>query len=54
MEPLPKELFKRMDENPDELFYQMPRFVTHIDESAISAVTNCTGNTSLPWVKLWI
>ena len=28
------EFFKRVDERPDELFYQEPRFVTHIDEGA--------------------
>jgi SAM-dependent methyltransferase len=31
--------FKRMDETPDERFYAEPRFVTHIDEGAIAAVT---------------
>lgn len=28
-----------MDESPDELFYAQPRFVTHIDDMAIQAVT---------------
>ena len=31
--------FARFDESPDEYFYQMPRFVTHIDDAAIAAVT---------------
>jgi SAM-dependent methyltransferase len=31
--------FRRTDETPDAQFYQQPRFVTHIDEGAIAAVT---------------
>ena len=37
--PLPKEWFRRTDETPDEAFYATPRLVTHIDDAAISAVT---------------
>ena len=37
--PLPRELFSRIDESPDELFYAAPRLVTHIDDAAIAAVT---------------
>jgi SAM-dependent methyltransferase len=37
--PLPEELFRRYDEAPDEEFYLLPRFVTHIDNRAIAAVT---------------
>ncbi len=37
MEPIPA--FARADESPDELFYREPRFVTHIDERAVEAVT---------------
>jgi SAM-dependent methyltransferase len=37
--PLPEEAFRRYDESPDEEFYLLPRFVTHIDDRAISAVT---------------
>jgi SAM-dependent methyltransferase len=36
---IPEEAFRRVDETPDEEFYRMPRFVTHIDASAIAAVT---------------
>ena len=36
---LPEDLFRRQDETPDAQFYQVPRFVTHIDEGAIAAVT---------------
>ncbi len=39
MSGLPPELFSRLDETPDELFYAMPRLVTHIDDAAIAAVT---------------
>lgn len=35
----PPEAFRRLDESPDEDFYQVPRLVTHIDEAAIEAVT---------------
>lgn len=37
--PLPPEAFRRLDETPDEQFYAQPRFVTHIDDAAIGAVT---------------
>jgi SAM-dependent methyltransferase len=37
--PLPKGAFRRYDEAPDEEFYELPRFVTHIDGRAITAVT---------------
>ncbi|KAI9009254.1 hypothetical protein DFJ74DRAFT_711529 [Hyaloraphidium curvatum] len=32
--------FARMDENDDSFFYMSPRFVTHIDDAAISALTS--------------
>jgi SAM-dependent methyltransferase len=35
----PPEAFRRQDESPDEKFYEQPRFVTHIDDGAIAAVT---------------
>jgi hypothetical protein len=35
--PLPEEAFRRYDETPDEEFYVLPRFVTHIDDQAIAA-----------------
>lgn len=37
--PFPADAFRRADETPDAQFYQQPRFVTHIDEGAIAAVT---------------
>jgi SAM-dependent methyltransferase len=40
MIPMPDREFQRFDENPDEEFYRLPRFVNHIDERAIGAVTD--------------
>jgi Methyltransferase domain len=37
--PLPANLFRRQDETPDAEFYHHPRFVTHLDDAAIVAVT---------------
>jgi SAM-dependent methyltransferase len=37
---LPDDAFSRLDETADEKFYAIPRFVAHIDYSAIDAVTN--------------
>jgi SAM-dependent methyltransferase len=34
-----KDIFRRVDESRDERFYDFPRLVTHIDDQAISAVT---------------
>jgi SAM-dependent methyltransferase len=36
---LPPHAFAKEDTAPDALFYAVPRFVTHIDERAIAAVT---------------
>ena len=36
---LPRELFQRLDESPDENFYREPRLVTHIDDATIAALT---------------
>lgn len=36
----PPEAFAKRDPGPDPLFYRQPRFVTHIDDAAIAAVTN--------------
>src|SRR5215212_4716194 len=38
-QPLPEVAFWRYDETPDEEFYLLPRYVTHIDDRAIAAVT---------------
>ena len=36
--PFRPEFFARLDEEPDETFYTMPRKVVHIDEPAIAAI----------------
>lgn len=36
---LPPQAFDKVDPTADDLFYAMPRFVTHIDERAVAAVT---------------
>lgn len=36
---LPPEFFQRQDPQPDELFYEEPRYVTHIDDATIEAIT---------------
>jgi SAM-dependent methyltransferase len=36
---LPAPAFRRPDESPDGAFYAAPRFVTHIDDRAVAAVT---------------
>ena len=38
-EPLDPRYFRREDELPDPLFYVEPRFLVHIDDAAIAAVT---------------
>jgi SAM-dependent methyltransferase len=36
---LPPEFFRRLDDSPDAEFYAVPRFVTHIDDATIAALT---------------
>src|ERR687884_1202899 len=36
--PFRPEFFARVDEEPDEVFYTMPRKVVHIDDAAIAAI----------------
>ena len=36
---LPSGAFAKWDASPDALFYREPRFVAHIDDDAIAAVT---------------
>src|SRR5262245_61149756 len=60
MLPLSPELFGRLDESPDDLFYATPRFVTHIDDAAIAAVTQLyreyfpPGGAILDLMSSWI
>ncbi len=57
---LPPRAFARFDNTNDELFYQTPRFVTHIDELAIEAVTQLyretlpVGGAILDLMSSWI
>ena len=37
--PFPPGFFERIDESPDAAFYGFPRFVVHIDERTIAALT---------------
>ncbi|AYA36827.1 methyltransferase domain-containing protein [Hymenobacter oligotrophus] len=52
--------FRRVDETPDAQFYRQPRFVTHIDEGAIAAVTQlyreyfAAGSTLLDLMSSWV
>lgn len=39
-EPFPAGFFGRVDEGDDALFYAVPRFVVHIDEATIEALTD--------------
>ncbi len=58
--PLPPSLFGRADESSDALFYQAPRFVTHIDDAAIAAVTQVyreqfpAGGAILDLMSSWV
>jgi SAM-dependent methyltransferase len=38
--PFPPGFFDRLDETPDAHFYATPRFVTHIDDATIAALTS--------------
>ncbi len=57
---LPEAAFAKHDSSPDELFYAEPRFVTHIDEGAIAAVTELyrtlfpAGGTLLDLMSSWV
>ncbi len=37
---IPDHMFKRLDESEDSIFYKEPRFVQHIDQNTIDALTN--------------
>ena len=57
---LPPQAFRRYDESPDEEFYRLPRFVTHIDDRAVAAVTQLyreffpAGGEILDLMSSWI
>ena len=49
---LPAHAFGKRDTSPDALFYAAPRFVTHIDDRAIAAVTALYRRTFHPGDRL--
>jgi hypothetical protein len=57
---LPAEAFLKEDSSPDPQFYAQPRFVTHIDEGAIAAVSDLyralfpAGATVLDLMGSWV
>lgn len=57
---LPAEAFAKHDSSPDPHFYREPRFVTHIDEPAIAAVTSLyaellpLGGVILDMMSSWV
>lgn len=57
---LPPQAFAKQDASPDALFYEQPRFVTHIDDHAIAAVTALyrevlpAGGTVLDLMSSWV
>jgi SAM-dependent methyltransferase len=44
----PPAFFARLDESPDAAFYAAPRFVVHIDEATIAALTRWYGEVLAP------
>ncbi len=56
----PENFFQRLDESADENFYRQPRFVTHIDDSTISNLTEfyreqiAPGSRVLDLMSSWI
>lgn len=57
---LPPEAFAKEDPEPDSIFYAAPRFVTHIDAKAVTAVTELyrslfpAGGSILDLMSSWI
>ena len=57
---LPPRAFAKADPSPDTAFYVEPRFVTHIDDGAIAAVTGLyrelfpAGGTVLDLMSSWV
>jgi len=60
LQALPPEFFQRQDPQPDELFYEEPRYVTHIDDATIEALTQLyrevipPGSRVLDLMSSWI
>lgn len=59
-DPFPPGFFRRMDEAPDAEFYREPRFVTHIDDATIAALTQVyrelipAGSRVLDLMSSWV
>jgi hypothetical protein len=57
---LPAAAFEKADPSPDAAFYEYPRFVTHIDDGAIAAVTRVyretlpSGGAVLDLMSSWV
>lgn len=57
---MPPDWFDRQDESPDELFYEQPRFVRHIDQETIYELTDFyrefipAGSKVLDLMSSWI
>ncbi len=57
---LPATAFDKQDRTPDPAFYAQPRFVTHIDDGAVAAVTQLyrdtlpPGGTVLDLMSSWV
>lgn len=47
-----KDSFKRFDEKPDSRFYGVPRFVNHLDDTAIKMIRNQYGKILKPDTKV--
>lgn len=52
--PFRDEDFQRYDPSSDKIFYDQPRFVTHIDDSAIAALTKCALLLCCAQSSIWI
>ena len=58
--PFPGEFFQRVDPAPDDRFYSEPRFVTHIDDATIEALTELyrelipAGSDVLDLMSSWV
>jgi SAM-dependent methyltransferase len=58
--PIPRHLLARVDESPDPLFYRQPRFVQHIDDATIAALTDVyrerlpAGGAVLDLMSSWV
>lgn len=51
-EQLPAELFERVDDSDDALFYVAPRLVAHIDEATIAALTQYYAEVLAPGARV--